>query len=324
MLTLAGATACTGPEVNVAPESPSCEGGLDCKGVSCCETILVPGGSFPMGRSVNGTDAAPNIPIGAEGPEHTATVADFELDAFEVTVGRFRNFVDAYTGAPPAPGAGAHPRIAGSGWQKAWNEHMAPSREELIARVRCQPDPENGLKQWTYDDDDEQMAINCVSWYEAFAFCAWDGGWLPTETEWEYAAAGGDENRLFPWGGKDPESNPDLATLLESYPGPDCYTEDCRPMVAVGAHPAGNGRWGHRDLAGSMWEWTLDGWDPAWYSGGGAHCDSCANLDGSAGHSVRGGGWWDVYPLLRAADRGPGPSIRNDTTGFRCARKPKP
>ncbi len=46
----------------------------------------------------------------------------------------------------------------------------------------------------------ETYAINCMTWYEAFAFWVWAGGRLPIEAEWEYAAAGGDENRLYPWG----------------------------------------------------------------------------------------------------------------------------
>jgi formylglycine-generating enzyme len=48
-------------------------------------------------------------------PEHLATVSSFYLDTFEVTVGRFRQFVASYDGTPPAQGAGAHPLIPGTG-----------------------------------------------------------------------------------------------------------------------------------------------------------------------------------------------------------------
>jgi hypothetical protein len=108
----------SGPE-HGAP--PSCGTGLACAGgVDCCESPVVPGGTFPMGRSVGGSDACPpglDICGGTnEQPEHPVTVSSFALDTFEVTVGRWRTFVNAYTGKPPAAGAGAHPLIGGSGW----------------------------------------------------------------------------------------------------------------------------------------------------------------------------------------------------------------
>ena len=46
--------------------------------------------------------------------------------------------------------------------------------------------------------------MNCVNWFEAYAFCIWDGGFLPSDTEWEYAAAGGSLQREYPWGSTAP------------------------------------------------------------------------------------------------------------------------
>jgi formylglycine-generating enzyme required for sulfatase activity len=62
----------------------------------------------------------------------------------------------------------------------------------------------------------EALPINCVHWYDAFQFCAWDGGWLPTEAEWEMAAAGGAENRRYPWGGALPNASPLCANVRET------------------------------------------------------------------------------------------------------------
>jgi formylglycine-generating enzyme required for sulfatase activity len=46
----------------------------------------------------------------------------------------------------------------------------------------------------------ESLPINCVNWYQAYAFCIWDGGFLPSRAEWEYAASGGMQQLAYPWG----------------------------------------------------------------------------------------------------------------------------
>ena len=88
----------------------------------------MPQGTFPMGRSVSGADACPGGMVcgASDQPEHDATVASFALDTFEITIGRFRAFLDQSKGTPPADGAGAHPLIKGSGWQTAWNIFFKP------------------------------------------------------------------------------------------------------------------------------------------------------------------------------------------------------
>jgi formylglycine-generating enzyme required for sulfatase activity len=289
-------------------EGPSCTGGLTCVGVSCCQNTLVVGGTFPMGRSESSCDAANAGMVSAEQPEHDASVADFRLDTFEVTVGRFRRFVQQYDGTPPAEGAGAHPLLAGSGWQSAWNSSLLADQASLMNALKCQETNQT----WTDTEaGNESYAITCVSWYEAFAFCAWDGGRLPTEAEWEYAAAGGMENRLYPWGQQSP--TPARANWTGS---------DNTPLLAVGTHPSGAGRWGHQDLAGNLQEWTLDLWDNDWYATGGANCVNCANLGDDPDRVQRGGSWDQISPTLRSAFRNVSlyPMDRFASDGFRCAR----
>jgi formylglycine-generating enzyme required for sulfatase activity len=289
--------------------SPSCAG-LDaiCAGSDCCAGLPVPGGTFSMGRSLDGADAFADG-FEDELPEHPVTVSGFTLDRFEVTVGRLRRFVDQYTGAPPAVGAGAHPRIAGTGWKDSWNDQLPPTRDALLAQL-------NELAPYcTWTDAagaNEAIAANCVSWYVAFAFCAWDGGRLPTEAEWEYAAAGGDENRLYPWGADDVDAT------RANFGG-----RDENLLVPVGGSPAGQGRWGHDDLAGNQWEWVYDSYAEAWYSLGGANCVDCASTaEGDRRSTYRGGGWTNgAGDNLRAAVRN---NFRRENTntnlGFRCAR----
>ena len=288
----------------------SCGAGLLCAGVSCCEAPALPAGSFPMGRGA-ATDACPGGLVcgDEEQPEHTVTLSAFRLDAFEVTVGRFRAFVEAYDGTPPAVGAGAHPAIAQSGWKASWNGAMPASRAALEGNLRC----DDAAATWSdAPGGAEAAAINCVSWYEAFAFCAWDGGRLPTEAEWEYAAAGGDENRLFPWGG----ASPTTATALAAWGKSGAKATD-----AVGGHPTGDGRFGQRDLAGGVWEWALDAYASGWYAGAGSGCTDCASLSGSS-RVYRGGSFADQNATyLRGAARSVDvPSFRHHVLGFRCAR----
>jgi formylglycine-generating enzyme required for sulfatase activity len=104
----------------------------------------------------------------------------------------------------------------------------------------------------------EQSAANNVTWYLAFAFCAWDRGRLPTEAEWSYALVGGDEQRPHPWGDEPPDAT--RAVLLDK---DDTYESWLlRVFMSVGSRPAGRGRFGQLDLGGSRSGWALDAVDP--------------------------------------------------------------
>jgi formylglycine-generating enzyme required for sulfatase activity len=291
-------------------EGPSCAAGVTCGTKSCCESRFVSGGTFQMGRGTTGDDAycpwdTSIVCIDNEMPEHDVTVSPFYLDTFEVTVGRFRAFADQYDGTPPASGAGANPHVPGSGWQPSWNAQLPGNRDDLIVSVSC-----NDIdKTWTSQPTNERYAMNCINWFVAFAFCIWDGKRLPTEAEWEFAAAGGSEDYPYPWGtGVD-------ATRAS-------YKDSANsPFVNVGSYPAGMGLFGQLDLAGSMWEWTLDWYAANWYASGGATCPDCANLTTASSRVHRGGAWWKEAGYMRAAHRslGSAPTWRSSTVGVRCA-----
>lgn len=262
-----------------------------------------------MGRSAGGTDACPAwaSPPGClaeEVPEHPATVSSFKLDTYEVTVGRFRKFVDAFPGSKPVAGAGAHPKLgAASGWNASW---LYPAdKSALIASIKC---PNT---TWTdAPGANENRPINCVTWYDAFAFCAWDKARLPTEAEWEYAAAGGSENRLVPWGGT---AAPDCAHAILGGCAPSTW-------AVVGSAPAGVSRWGQHDLAGNVWEWLLD--EAATYGTGA--CSDCANIAFATNRVNRGGGKSSAITGGRAAFRQLGHEAvsRDGSWGIRCASEP--
>lgn len=237
------------------------------------------------------------------------TVSGFWLDKFEVTVGRFRKFVEAYPASKPAKGAGAHPNIAGTAWQSAWDASLPADQIALMAGISDSSACPN-YRTWTVTPgSNEAKAMNCVSWYEAFAFCIWDGGFLPTEAEREYAAAGGSDNRLYPWG-----SN-----------APDCVRANMNGCVggvdSVGARPSGAGRWGHLDLTGNVHEQTLDWYDSAWYSSSSATGTDVVNLAVASERVIRGGDFFLSDTDLRSAYRGSDfPANRSDWVGIRCAR----
>ena len=293
----------------------SCAGGLDCGGgVSCCESIAVPGGTFPQG-----SPQSDPLAVSDEMPERPVTISSFSLDKYEVTVGRFRKFVQGFDYANGLPDrAGVNVNIPDSGWRAVWNRALPSSKGDHNSLLACDP----SLSTWIMSDD--ALPINCVSWYEAFAFCVWDGGRLPTEAEWEYAAAGGDENREYPWGSEAPSD--DRAVYICDYDGTpyDPNTQKgCDPgdIAPVGKKPDGAGRWGHLDLAGNMWEWVLDVYDdyPVDVSKDYANLSSTMTF----GRVMRGGSWsssvFDTY--LRAAYRDSySPSLRDNYVGFRCAR----
>ena len=211
-----------------------------------------------------------------------------------------------------------HSRISGSGWDEGWNTQLVAKTADLVSRVKCN----TTYQTWTDGaGGNENKAMNCVTWYEAMAFCIWDGGYLPTEAEWNCASSGGDEQRAYPW------STPAGSTIIDctyanyyinNPAGIFCENGTTGRVNRVGSEsPNGNGRWKQADLAGNVYEWILD-WHTSGYL---IPCNDCANLMPSSNRVLRGGSFTYMASDLRTASRDFNlPAIRLYDVGFRCAR----
>jgi formylglycine-generating enzyme len=258
----------------------------------CCAWAAVPGGAFNRSND----------------PTAPATISDFGLDIYEITVGRFRAFLRSPDDKIPPPGSGKNPNDPTDlGWDSTWNVALETG---LTAASRSSP---GGT--WTDEPgENEGKPLNYVAWIEALAFCIWDGGRLPTEAEWNYAAAGGAEQRVYPW------SNPPESDAIDSSYA--VYDTDEGLSVVGSRSPKGDARWGHADMAGSLFDFTRDYWANAYP----VPCVDCAvlaadpqqlmhvNRGGSHAHSAS-------LALTTARERfGNDALSRSDNVSARCAR----
>lgn len=161
---------------------------------------------------------------------------------------------------------------------------------------------------------DTQPAV-CVSWEQAAAYCAWVGGRLPTEAEWEYAARG-PAGAAYPWGSDWDAAKANFCDSHCSFSWADLEATDGYSTTApAGSFPGGASWCGALDMAGNAWEWVQD-----WYADYTADPQTNPVVDAGARGRVLRGGSWDLDPaLLRAAARNWGsPTASSDVSGLRC------
>ena len=156
-----------------------------------------------------------------------------------------------------------------------------------------------------------EQPVVAVSWFDAAAYCEWlsritgERYCLPTEAEWERAARGGLEGKLYPWGDEPPESLPDYAARWKAGPEP----------VARYAPNA----FGLYNIGDNVHEWCADWYSPGYYA-----ATPERNPQGPAEGSrraSRGGSWRHYIKVSRCAARSSIPSeFQYADYGFRVAR----
>ena len=175
------------------------------------------------------------------------------------------------------------------------------------------------LKHWNgknYPNGKSNHPVTYVSWYAAMAYAGWAEKRLPTEAEWEYAARGGLAGKKYP--------NGDVIDAWQAN-----FDSNVGDTTAVGGYP--KNEYGLFDMAGNVWEWCLDAYNPDFYfgsppknpiSGANSISQVISNFTNvKTSRVLRGGSWFNNPGNLRVANRyryNPTNSVNG--LGFRCAR----
>ncbi|XP_009874409.1 PREDICTED: sulfatase-modifying factor 2 [Apaloderma vittatum] len=268
--------------------------------------VQLPGGTFRMGFGSLEKSSG-------EGPVREGTVQPFALDRFPVTNGDFREFVREQKYKTEAEAFG---------WSFVFEDFVS---EELKTKVtqklesapwwlpiekafwRQPSGPGSSIK------DRLDYPVLHVSWNDARAFCAWKGKRLPAEEEWEFAARGGLEQRVYPWGNKFQLNRTNL--WQGDFPRVDTAEDGYHGVSPVAAFPPQN-NYGLYDLLGNTWEWTAS----QYVTPGLSPRQRAQNMQ-----VLRGASWIDTADgsanhKARVTTRmGNTPDSASDNLSFRCA-----
>ncbi len=303
--------------------------------------VFIEGGTFDMGADNN--QARPD-----EYPKHRVKVSSFWMDEHEVTNKQFKQFVDetAYvtiaekdidwtvlrTQLPPGtPKPHDSLLVAGSmvftppGHSVDLNDYSQWWTWTKGASWKHPKGPDSSIEGL------ENHPVVHICYNDAIAYCKWAGKRLPTEAEWEYAARGGLENKIYPWGDEHIENGlPKANSWQGHFPETNIQTDGFFATSPVESYsPNGYGLF---DMAGNVWEWTSDWYDMNYYrtlqenkvtinpKGPQKSCNSRNQREKSK--TIRGGSFLcnDSYcSSYRVAARMPGEvDTGMSHTGFRC------
>jgi sulfatase modifying factor 1 len=279
--------------------------------------VPLAGGTFLMG-----TDYVDSFPDDGEGPVRPVIIEPFLMDRYPVTNDLFQRFIDA---------TGYKTEAEIFGWSFVFWSHIPQSRfaslvEDTVAAAPwwCKVP---GAKWNSPEGPGSNLngrgdhPVVHVSWNDAQAYCQWSGQRLPTEAEWEYAARGGLEQKLYPWGDKlRPDGLHRCNIWQGEFPRLDTGDDGYAGTCPVDAFPP-NG-FGLYSITGNAWEWCAD-----WFSTD-YHCT--AGRDNPVGPPtgstkvMKGGSflchksYCNRYRVAARSSNTPDSSSSN--SGFRCCR----
>jgi formylglycine-generating enzyme required for sulfatase activity len=237
------------------------------------QMVTIPAGPFTMGSDDGPED---------ERPAHRIDLPPFAIDRLPVTNAQFAEFLNS-SGTRNPKG------------ERLFDDDDADARIHRVAG------------RWAADRGFEQHPVVEVSWGGARDYCAWRGGRLPSEAEWEKAARGSD-GRRYPWGNDPPEKA--RAQFAAAW----------NETAAVDAYPRGASPYGVLDMAGNAWEWVSSAYRPYPYRAG----DGREDPDTDAVRGTRGGGHDSRAAEITTTQRGRtlsrAPRAGHHNIGFRCAR----
>lgn len=227
---------------------------------SATNMVWLDGGHFLMG-----TETDTGFPADGEGPVRKVGLDPFLIDRYPVTNESFLEFIEQTNYRTDAE------RL---GWSFVFKGHIPQERYRAIvqdtvhgAEWWCKvqgadwkhPEgPDSGL------DSRLQHPVVHVSWNDASRFARWAGKRLPTEAEWEFAARGGLEQKLYPWGDELTPNGRHLCNIWQgNFPDLDTEEDGFSAPAPVDTFPP-NG-FGLYTITGNAWEWCADWFHPTFH-----------------------------------------------------------
>ena len=217
--------------------------------------ISVPAGSFVMG-----TNSDIGFPDDGEGPEKTINLNQFHIDIYSVTNSEFEKFITETKYITEAEQYG---------WSFVFYKLLSKvTLAKIEYKVTSTPwwcvvknaywrrpeGPRSNIK-----NRGDHPVVH-ISWNDAVNYCTWANKRLPTEAEWEYAAQGGVENSIYPWGNELIPNNEHQCNIWQGeFPKENSLEDGYLSTAPVNSYKS-NG-YGLYNIVGNVWEWTQD-----WFS----------------------------------------------------------